>query len=220
MPIIPTLLVPTYQELEKQLKKVEPFFDYAHLDIMDGIFVDNKSFNYNQNKNLKKYFNEEFKTKSKFELHLMVKNPLEEIAKWKEVKNIFRVIFHIEADDNPMETIAKIRKNNWQTGIALNPETPLSKITPYLNLVDVVLFMTVHPGQQGALFLPEVGEKIKQTSQLNIKPVIAIDGGINAKNIALVKSWGVEIFNVGSALMKAENIQEEYNKLKQQINNN
>ncbi len=218
MQITPTLLVPTYQELEKQLKQVEPFFDYAQLDIMDGQFVDNKSFNYNENRDLSKFFNDETKTKLKYELHLMVQNPLDEIIKWKNVQHVFRVIFHIEADDNPMETIAKIRKNNWQTGIALNPETPLSKITTYLNLIDVVLFMTVHPGQQGALFLPEVGEKIKQTSQLNIKPLIAIDGGINAKNIALVKSWGVEVFNIGSALMKTNNIKKEYQKLKQIIN--
>ena len=215
MLIVPTLLVPTYNELAKQLKKVKPFFDYAQLDIMDGQLVENKSFNYNEDRNFSKFFNDEIKIKLKYELHLIVKNPLNEIAKWKKVKNVFRVIFHIEADDDPAKIIAKICANGWQAGIALNPETPLRKITPYLNLIDVVLFMTVHPGQQGASFLPEVGEKIKifNTGGGTTKPIIAVDGGINANNIAMVKSWGVEVFNIGSVLMNAKDIKKAYKEL-------
>jgi ribulose-phosphate 3-epimerase len=241
MLIIPTLLVPTYSELQNQLKKVDPLFDYAQIDIMDGKLVDNKSFNYNENKNLEKFFSEKCVTKLKFELHLMVKNPIEEIKKWENIKNIFRVIFHIECDDNPVKIIAKIKENGWQAGIALNPKTSLSKITPYLNSIDMVLFMTVIPGKQGSPFVEEVGKKVKElyqssqsqfsgrtknttSSALTINwaggtlanpPLVAVDGGVNKKTIELIKSWGVNVANVGSALMGASNIKEAYNKLEE-----
>ena len=231
MPIIPAILVPTYQELKKQLKQTEPFFDYVQIDIMDGQFVNNKSFNYNDDRDLNKFFNNEIETKLKYELHLMVKNPLDEIAKWEKVKNVFRVIFHIECDDEPMKILAKIKENGWQAGVALNPETPIENILPYLNQIKMLLFMTVHPGKQGNLFVEEVGKKVKKLidkpplklplikGEKTNRPIIAVDGGINEKNIALVKSWGVEIFNVGSALMKTNNIEKEHQKLKQIINN-
>ncbi len=214
MNIIPAILVSTFSELKKQLKQAWPIFQYVQLDIMDGRFVKNKSFNYNEKNNLEKFFNEEIKTKLKFELHLMVKNPIEEIKRWKNVKNVFRVIFHIESNNEPMKIIAEIKQNGWQIGIALNPKTPITKITPYLNLVDMVLFMTVNPGKQGNPFIEKVKKKITPINQLTDKPIISIDGGVNEKNIKLIKSWGVDVANVGSALMGTEDVEKAYIKLK------
>ena len=96
-----------------------------------------------------------------FELHLMVKDPIAEIAKWKDNNSVTSAVFHIESDADQKKCVESIKQNNWKVGIALNPETPIAKIMPYVGLVDEVLFMTVHPGQQGAAFVPEVLEKIK-----------------------------------------------------------
>ena len=81
----------------------------------------------------------------------------------------------------------------------------------------MVMFMTVHPGQQGAKFLPEVKKKIVEFKKWEGRPQIAVDGGINSSNIAEVKTWGVEIFNVGSALVMAKNVKETYDELNEII---
>jgi len=212
MNITPAILVSNFSELEKQLKKIKNIFKNVQLDIMDGVFVDNKSFNFNESKDLSDYF-KELNIDTKFELHLMVKNPLEEIEKWKKVKNIFRVIFHIESDNDPNKVITKIKKYDWQTGIAINPTTELDKILPFINDIEVLQFMTVIPGKQGNLFVKEVGEKIQEISKLKDKPLIAVDGGVNENNILLIKNWGTDIFNIGSALIGSDNIKEMHDKL-------
>jgi len=214
MPVIPAILVDSFELLNKQIKQVENIFDYAQIDIMDGKFVPTKSFNYTENKNL----TEITETKLGFELHLMVKQPLQEIEQWQNNKNVFRVIFHIESQDNPKEIITKIKEKNWKIGIAINPDTPLKKIQPYLDQIDMVLFMTVYPGQQGAPFVPKVGEKIKEFTKIPNHPIIAVDGAVSSKTIQEIKSWGVEIFNVGSALMKVPDINQAHQELKNYLN--
>lgn len=189
--IAPAILVSNFKDFADQTKHLESFFEYAQIDVMDGIFVTNKSFAGIEKIN-------DLETKLKFELHLMVEHPLEELKKWQNVKNIFRVIFHIESKDDPQTCIDEILKYGWQAGIALNPETPLTVIEPYYKLVDVVMFMTVHPGEHGAPYLPEVREKIKEFCNWSDRPMCAVDGGINSENMEELKSIGVEIFNIGS----------------------
>ncbi|MEK7212929.1 MAG: hypothetical protein AAB678_00630 [Patescibacteria group bacterium] len=212
--IIPAILTPRFEDFASQIKKLEPFSKLAQIDVMDGEFVAGSSFTDVEKIN-------GLKTKLNFELHLMVKNPLQEMEKWMGVKNITRVIFHLEAAPNPQKIINTLRGKCAQVGLAVNPETPLTVLEPYYKLVDVVLFMTVHPGEQGAKFLPEVGDKIKEFNKLtknsNHRPLVAVDGGINKHNIAGVKSWGVDIFYVGSALTQAKNLKKSYEELIQLI---
>jgi len=234
MKIIPSILVPTFDEFARQVRRLEGIFDWVQIDVMDGQFVNNKSFDEIEKIN-------DLGLKLNFELHLMVEHPIDELEKWYEVKNIKRVIFHVESKDNPKEVVARIRGKCYEAGIALNPETNLEKIEPYLDLVDMILFMTVHPGQQGAKFLPEVGEKIKQFINCysretclpvrqngdlsksvtdsrvrgndKLRPLIAVDGGVNADNISSIKSWGVNFSGVGSAIAMAADVKETYKKL-------
>ena len=210
MKIVPAILVNNYDDLAIQIKKVEQFFDYAQVDIMDGIFVDNKSFNHNDDRDMADFFNNELKTKLQFELHLMVKNPLNEIERWKNVKNVTRIIFHIESENDPLQVISKIKGNCWQAGIALNPETKIDPVIPYLEQINILQFMTVTPGRQGNPFIPQVKEKI---ANLKIKPQISIDGGVTLDNIKEIKSWGIDIANIGHALVMQKDIKETYNKL-------
>ena len=216
MQITPAILVQTFTELKKQLKQVEPIFEYVQLDIMDGIFVDNKSFEYNEDKDLANFF-ENLEINLKLELHLMVNNPLDEIEKWKNVESVFRIIFHFESKDNITKVINKVRENRWQVGISLNPDTTIDKIIPYLNDIKVLQFMTVTPGKQGNPFRPEIEEKVQKINRLSNKPLISVDGGVCLDNIQMIKNWGVDIFNVGSALMKQNNIEKArdalYNKI-------
>ena len=148
-----------------------------------------------------------------FELHLMVKYPLAEIAKWKEVDSVTSVVFHIESDVNVEECIRFIKQNNWKAGIALNPETPIEKITPYADLVDEILFMTVHPGKQGGQFIPEVLEKVKEFKKTYPQTTCSADGGINKNTVKLCQEAGVDKLYIGSAITTSDDVEAAHQEL-------
>jgi len=206
--IVPALLRNNFENFKKDLHQVESFAEYVQIDVMDGVFVPTRSFSEIDEIN-------DLKSPAKFELHLMVEHPLVEIEKWIKVKNIFRVIFHVESADDIGTVIQKIHENNWQAGIALNPNSPLSMIEHYLSAVDLVLFLSVIPGKQGSSFVPSVVEKITKLTyklaNLDKKPLVAVDGAVNKNNIIMLKNAGVEIFNIGSALTMASNPEKAYN---------
>ncbi|MCX6781872.1 MAG: hypothetical protein NTW66_02035 [Candidatus Magasanikbacteria bacterium] len=208
--IIPAILVSSFNEFKKRVTLLSPYFSLMQIDVMDGEFVRSKSFEEIEKIN-------ELANLPDFELHLMVTHPLEEIGKWEKIKNIKKIIFHVESSDDPAVVAGAISGRCSQTGIAINPETPLAAIEPYLDRINEVLFLTVHPGEQGAKFLPEVGKKISELSLRPNRPLIGVDGGINENNIAEVKSWGAEIFCIGSALTKADDIGAVYNNLSKKI---
>ena len=208
--IIPAILVPTFDQFAEQAARLAPFFKLVQIDVMDGEFVDNKSFEDIEKIN-------ELPNLSDLELHLMVKRPLDEIAKWKEIKNIKKIIFHVESDDDPNAVCDAIGGICSQAGIALNPETPLSAVIPYLDRVNEVLFLTANPGRQGNPFLPEVGEKIKELAAIPNHPLIGVDGGINERNITEVKSWGAEIFCIGRLLSMANDVKTSFEILNSKI---
>jgi len=210
--IAPAILTDSFEKFTTEVRRVENLFPYAQIDVMDGLFVLNRSFS-----EIKKV--NEVKTNLKYELHLMVENPLEEIKKWKKIKNVFRAIFHIESLSDPIKTIQAIRANSWQAGIAVNPDTPLQSIESYLDTVNLILFMTVFPGTQGAAFQGKlVKDKIIAFTKLKKRPLCAVDGGITRENISEVRSWGVEIFNIGSRLVMVEDIKNTYRELRNKIN--
>ncbi len=197
MIIAPAILAPTFEQFSRELAKVEDFTDYVQIDVMDGVFVNNTSF-----KEISRL--SKLSTRLRFELHLMVADPLAEMKKWRGVKNVFRVIFHAESASDPLQCIRYAREAGWQVGVAINPETPLAVINHHLGELDLVLFMTVHPGKQGALFIPAVLKKIKQFIASSPRPLCAVDGGVNKNNIRELSDLGVDIVNVGKSLVGAE----------------
>lgn len=204
--IVPAILANNFTDFKETLTKISPHFSSIQIDVIDGIFLPNKTFS--EREELKDLNSEAY-----FELHLMVKDPLAEITAWENDDNVTSVVFHIEAGANVEECIKLIRQNNWKTGIALNPETPIEKIMPYVNLVDEILFMTVHPGQQGAAFVPEVLEKIKEFKKLGLAVTISADGGINKNTIKDVVAAGAEKFYIGGAITRAEDVEVAHEEL-------
>lgn len=196
--IVPSILENNFDQFVSRLKTIEQVAPLVEIDVMDGIFVNNKSFTDIEKIN-------DLDTPVEFQLHLMVENPLAEIEKWKKIKNITRVIFHLESKSDPLLCLNAIRANGWQAGIALKTDTLLSAVAPYYNLMDVLMFMLVKIGQQGGQLVTEVGEKIQEFVSLPQRPLCAADGGINKNNVQLIKDWGVEIFGIGSAIVRAEN---------------
>ena len=155
--IIPTILVKKFEKIKERIKTVEPYVSWVHLDIMDGIFTSNST--WNSPKDLKK-----IGTKMKLEAHLMVQKPENVINDWLKVLD--RIIIHYESKiDNKdlviQKLIKKVHKKNKQIGLAISPDTPVNTVMPFLKKLDLVLIMTVNPGRGGQKFQEKTLEKIK-----------------------------------------------------------
>ena len=200
MQIVPAILLNNFSDFKSQIKKVKNIFPLVQIDICDGRFVKNKTFKERLQIN-------KLSLPCLLELHLMVKDPEKELKKWEKVKNIFRVYIHAETLKNNFDKIDNVvRKNGWQLGLVLNPETKIDKITKYLNKIEAVLFMTVQPGIQGQKLIKPVLKKIKSFTAKNKNILIAADGGINLENIKEVKKAGVVELCIGGKLIMAEDI--------------
>ena len=208
--ITPAILTDKFNEFSEQLKKVHNHFSSVQIDVMDGVFVDNKSFSEREALN-------DMESEAYFELHLMVQNPLEELHTWANVANVSSVIFHIESNVEPLECIKSIRANNWRVGIALNPETSVKDVLPYLDLVDEIVCMTIHPGRQGAELVPEALDKIAELKKIKNNITISADGAINEQTIQSVVQAGADKLYVGSAIIKSDDVEAEHEKLVQAI---
>jgi ribulose-phosphate 3-epimerase len=172
--------------------------DYLHVDVMDGKFVQNRQDNLEIFKILKKYYDLPIIG------HFMVKYPLTYIDKVLEYTDIF--IFHYESDGDRQKIINKIKILNKKVGIAINPDTSMSKIIPYLKQIDVVLIMAVNPGYSGQKFISETIDKTNLLFDYRHKNklhfLIDVDGGVNSDNAKLIKT---DILTSASAILKANN---------------
>lgn len=207
--IIPALLTSDIEVLKNNLEKLNGLVDWVQIDIMDNKFVPNSSIEVNDLQDLESLKN--FKS----EIHLMTFHPENLLDDCKKA-GAKRVIFHLEAVDNPAEMIVKLDEFGFEKGVAINPNTPVEALKPYLDKVDLVLFMSVYPGFQGQSFIPEVLEKVRELKTLAPNLKTSIDGGINAGNIRDAADTGLDYLCVGSALLKGD-IKENLKQLKNLI---
>jgi len=124
-----------------------------------------------------------------------------------------RITFHYEATERPQQVISQIRNLGLEVGLAVNPETPVSAVIPLADLVDSILFLSVHPGFYGAKFLPGVLDKIKEFRTIRLNQEIGIDGGIKENNIVQIAKSGVDSIHVGSAIFLQPNPGESFHHL-------
>lgn len=192
--VIPAILTADPAELREGLETLKEQTKWAHIDIMDGAFVSNTSVSLFQLGEASQFFH--------MEIHLMVENP-EKYFEDCKAAGAKRVIFHLEAAEEPEAVLKKMEECGFQKEIALNPSTPVSKIAPYLEKLDAVLVMGVNPGFQGQEFIADVLEKIPEVRQLKQDILIGLDGGINAENIKSAFEAGADYVCAGSAVMKS-----------------
>lgn len=175
------------QDIVKKLDLSKP--DYIHIDIMDGKFVGNKTWTTSEVKKFTSY------STLPLEVHLMVNNPSKYIEDYA-LMNTSVIIFHYEAVKDINEMINKVKLYGLKVGIAINPETNINVLIPYLNMIDEVLIMSVHPGKSGQSFIEESLEKISVLKNIilegNYKTIISVDGGINNETGLLCKDAGVD----------------------------
>jgi len=169
--------------------------DYIHVDVSDGKFTPIR----NLNLDVFRILNETYETP--IIAHMMVTNPSYYIEKIIEYVEIFTFHFEIERDIN--ELIEEIGSKKKKVGIAINPDTDIMEIVPYLGSIDLVLVMSVYPGGSGQKFIPQSIEKVKTLKKLKerYKFLIDIDGGVNINN---AKKLEVDILSSTSTILNAK----------------
>lgn len=209
---ISTSFLSSNYDLDTTLKKIdETSSDYVHVDIMDGILVQNKTMN------IEKYIRKLNEIKMKKDVHLMCMSPKEYIDKFKNVDPEY-ITFHIESDCDIIGTIEYIKSLDIKPGLAISPKTDIIEILPYLELIDMVIVMTVEPGAGGQRIMFDMLEKVEFLSKLNTTDKynfkISVDGGINEYTAIKAKKSGVNVLVSGSYICKSENYEERIKKLK------
>jgi ribulose-phosphate 3-epimerase len=168
--------------------------DFLHLDVMDGHFVPNISFGPPVIRSVRKA------TKAYLDAHLMISEPLRYAPAMVEA-GAQNLTFHVEAVSDVAATAREIRKLGCNVGITVNPATPVERLWPALDWVDVVLVMSVVPGFSGQKFMPEVLPKVREVKRrLRSDQRLEIDGGINPQTIRAAADAGADWFVVASAI--------------------
>ena len=175
--------------------------DSIHLDVMDGHFVDNLTMGPVVVEAVRPA------TDLPFHAHLMIDNPLAYVSRFADAGSDL-IVFHVEVDDDPGEVIGAIERAGRRAGIALNPETPADAVHPWLEAVDLLLVMTVHPGWGGQAFMGEVIPKLRglrdEVDRRGLSLQIGVDGGVNLETIGDAHDAGGEVLVVGSALYRTD----------------
>lgn len=204
--ILSSTLKPT--EVIKEAEKTNA--DYIHLDIMDGKFVENKTWTFSEVLKFSSL------TSKKFDVHLMVNNPSKYIMDYASINTEY-ITFHYEAVKDAKKVIEEINKVGIKPGISIKPDTNLNSIIPLLPFVKQVLIMSVEPGKSGQTFMESVLYKIEALRRLidenGYDILINVDGGINENTINLVKEAGVDMA-VSASYLHGKNMQERIDKLR------
>lgn len=182
----------------KELTKLDGLdIDYIHLDVMDGIFVENRTYTYQEFYDITRF------TRKPKDIHMMVSDVKKYIDDFRKFNPEF-ITFHYEASSHVMGVIDYIHSLGLKVGMAIKPQTNISEIVNYLKYLDLVLVMSVEPGRGGQSFIENSVKKIEDLYSLRESNkyhyLIEVDGGINDETIK--KCNKADICVVGSFITK------------------
>lgn len=200
--IAPSILAADFANLQQDVELVNNSqADWFHIDIMDGVFVPNISFGMPVLKAIAKH------AKKTLDVHLMIVEPERYIKTFAELgSNILTV--HFEACKDLAPAIRAIKAEGMKAGVAINPDSSVSVLEPFIAEIDLVCLMSVHPGFGGQSFIEGTYEKIQQLKALIHKKgaatKIEVDGGVTAANAKKLNNLGADVLVAGSFVFKSE----------------
>lgn len=202
MILAPSMLAADFKELGKEIRTIEENgAKYLHFDVMDGIFVPSISFGMPVLKSIRPG------TNLVCDAHLMITEPIRYVEEFAKA-GADLITIHLEACEDVDATIAKIRECGCKVGISICPDTPVSELEQYVEKVDMVLIMSVHPGFGGQKFIEASLDKIAETKAMidakGLNVDIQVDGGIYKHNVEEVIKAGANIIVAGSAVFNGD----------------
>src|SRR2546430_12629912 len=206
--VAPSILAADFSRLADEIRRVQQAgADWIHCDIMDGHFVDNISFGPEIVGIVRK------ETNLPLDVHLMIQTPDHYSPRFvKAGANSLTVHVEPEANHDVGKTLRAIRDTGCRPGLSLNPATPFESVEPFLDAIDILLVMTVHPGFGGQSFRPEMMEKVQRAAEWNKsrarKIDIAVDGGINPETARLSIQNGANVLVAGTSIFRAKDYRE------------
>ena len=187
-----------FENIDRLQKSVAKFI---HIDVMDGKFVKNKTFDHTFVEKIKN------RTDLLLDVHLMVENPDAVINDYINAGADILTV-HLEACENIEKTLKNIRDNGCLAGVAIKPETDIYAIEHLVRneLVDLVLVMSVEPGACGQQFMPETALKVSELRDMDKSVEIVVDGGINVRNARMLRKLGASILVSGATVFNSKDI--------------
>jgi ribulose-phosphate 3-epimerase len=198
--VAPSILAADFSRLSDEIHRVEAAgADWIHCDIMDGHFVDNISFGPEIARIVRGL------TSLPLDVHLMIEHADHYVPRFvKAGANSITVHAEPEAKHHVAKTLQQIRDSGCRAGLTLNPETSFDLVEPFLDKIDLLLVMTVHPGFGGQPFRTDQMQKVKRARSLNGKIDIEVDGGINADTARLSIENGANVLVAGTSIFHSK----------------
>jgi ribulose-phosphate 3-epimerase len=201
--IAPSMLSSDFGRLIDEIELINKSnADWFHLDVMDGVFVPNITFGSPVLDIFKNY------AKKPLDIHLMIVNPENYIDKFSSY-NPDIITIHMEAVNDISAVLKKIKNLNIKAGLAINPDTPIKHLEPYINEIDMVCLMGVFPGFSGQKFIIKTNSRLRDLKNLieskKSKVLIQIDGGVDLSNVKELSRLGADILVSGSCIFKSKN---------------
>jgi ribulose-phosphate 3-epimerase len=195
-----SILAADFTRLGEEIHRVETAgADWIHCDIMDGHFVDNISFGPEIVGRVRAL------TSLPLDVHLMIEHADHYLPRFiKAGANSITVHVEPEAKHSVAQTLQQIRDAGCRAGLTLNPETSFDLVEPFLDKIDMLLVMTVHPGFGGQSFRADQMPKVKRARSLSDTVDIEVDGGINAETARLSIENGANVLVAGTSIFHAK----------------
>lgn len=174
--------------------------DWIHIDVMDGVFVPNITFGFKMISDMRPL------SKLFFDAHLMITQPIRYVERFAKA-GADLVSFHIEAESDVDGALDKISSVGVKCGLAINPDTPVDTLIPYLGRLDLIVLMSVYPGFGGQKFIGGSLDRIARLKQLRDKyapnALIETDGGVTTENASEIIAAGADVLVAGNAVFGA-----------------